>query len=348
MHPRRAAALLVALCACALLGTASTTARAEPSVWTLAARPSTMRRERLFRTVDELLGEHLHSTRAASALRRSLALKRAQRLLDRAGAARSRDPLLRYRHARVLHALYDLDREASLLRGAAASFAFVADSDLPLTLRAEVLNDLAICYARLGDHEREIDAYTRALRIEPHPETRAILLANRAEGYMVRGKIEHAVRGYRQSLAITPSALSHRLSVTTHWGLAVALDRAGDLEQAMEQIATARSYDPVDERIHGPNWFYIPEYDDSWYHALGHWQRARASSDATERGQHFEQAVRSWKSYLERAAPKDRWLELASRRLRQCERESRLALPRRRPKPKPEAPTGDDDEPPSD
>src|SRR5690606_13296059 len=108
---------------------------------------------------------------------------------------------------------------------------------------ADALRALAICYARLGRHDEEIAAYAEALVIEPHADVRAVLLANRAEAFMVRGDILSAVRGYRQSLQEAPGSDA---APTTLWGLAVALDRSGDFSGALERIALARTYDAID------------------------------------------------------------------------------------------------------
>jgi tetratricopeptide (TPR) repeat protein len=198
----------------------------------------------------------------------------------------------------------------------------VARSHAAVTLRARALNSLAIGYARLGMHQQEIDAYDRAIVLQPDPQAHAILLANQAEAFMALGSIIRAVRGYKASLGATPGALMIDSGVTTLWGLAVSLDRSGDLDGALERIRTARSYDPVDARINGPNWFYVPEHDEDWYAALGHWQRARhAKGEGDLMAESYRDALASWRSFIERAPMSDPWLPLASRRLQQCERE---------------------------
>jgi tetratricopeptide (TPR) repeat protein len=247
-------------------------------------------------------------------------------VLEAAGARRATDPALRFRLAKIYYGLFDVERDKPLLERAAEHYAFVAQSDAPLTVRAEALNDLAICYARLGRHAEEVAAYGRALALEPHSETRAILLANRAEGMMVQGDISAAVRGYRAGLRETPAALLHQLGVTTMWGLAVSLDRSGDLEGALRQITLARGYDPVDERLRSDSWFFVPEYDDSWYTALGFWQRARATEETADRIEAYRAAIAAWRSYIDRAPEQDRWLALATLRLKQCERELQAAF----------------------
>jgi tetratricopeptide (TPR) repeat protein len=305
----------------------ASSANAEPSVWEQAVRPALRPRAAANAKTDRVLAEFLYLRgQPAAAFRRTFILERARKMLENTGATRSSDPGVRFRLGQVYYHLFEEQRQEQFLERAALHFAFVSDSDAPLTMRAEALNDLAICYARLGRHNEEVQAYARALAIEPHTETRSILLANRAEGFMVQGDITNAVRGYRASLRETPSGLLPRVGVTTWWGLAVALDRSGDLDGGLAQIARAREWDPSDERLQSDSWFFVPEYDDSWYAALGHWQTARTTADAEVKREALRNAIASWRSYIDRAPPSDHWLALASLRLRQCEKELELAL----------------------
>jgi tetratricopeptide (TPR) repeat protein len=254
--------------------------------------------------------------------RRSLVLKRALRALERVRAARSRNAVLRERLAQIYHRLYDVEREEEYLEGAATHFEFVASVEsAPVTTRALALSSLAICYARLGKHDAEIDVYDRAIALQPDPIAHSILLANQAEAYMARGDIIAAVRGYRSSLRATPSALMIDSGVTTMWGLAVALDRSGDLDGGLELVRRARSYDPGDLRIHSSSWFYVPEYDEHWYEALGQWQIARDAKDADVAVLAYRGAAQSWRSFIERARADDPWLAIAEHRQRQCDKE---------------------------
>ncbi len=314
---------------------------AQQSVWTSAAQPQGHARAQVIAQAEQSLSDHYFLRRRASVSQSARALNKARRILERANIKRSANPRERYLLATTYYGLYDTEREARHLARARDHYRYVVDHPKTTrSLRTEALNDLAIVYARLGDHNKEALAYTRALELEPHAETRAVLLANRAEGFMVLGDILRAVRGYRQSLAATPSAVAFRLSVTTRWGLAVALDRSGNLDGAMQRIAEARSYDPTDRGINGPSWFYVPSYDDRWYQALGHWSHARQAKQPEVRATQLRSSIRAWRQYIELAPSSDHWRALAERRLRQCECElSRLMArkpkgkrtPRRRP-----------------
>jgi tetratricopeptide (TPR) repeat protein len=312
-----------ALAACLWLLAAP--AQAEPSVWAKARNPETAARARAAADADELIASYQQIRRGPSRVAQVLVLRDARDRLEAVDAEHAADPSLRHLLAQTYYGLYDLERTPELLERATTLFASVARSDAPTTTRADALNDLAICYARAEDHEREIRAYDEALALEPHAETRATLLANQAEGLMASGDLTRAIRGYRASLAITPGYAMHVYAPTTHWGLGVALDRSGDLEGALEQIRAARSYDPSDVRLSSPTWFYVPPYDEHWYAALGHWTRARDATEQPQKVEAYDEALAALSRYLDRAAPDDPWIARASERQRECERERRRA-----------------------
>jgi tetratricopeptide (TPR) repeat protein len=294
---------------------------AQPSVWRLAAQPERTASLEAHERASALLNQAAALGRAPA--QNGRLVEEAQRILERAGADESDDPYVRRLLARSHSWLFELSGDKAHLERAAAHYAFVAATDAPTTIRAEAYTSLAICYARLGLRSEEIAAYDGALALEPDPESHAVLLANRAEGEMARGRIVEAVRGYRAALRATAGMQMLDTGVTTLWGMAVALDRAGDLPGALEHIGLARAYDPVDLRINGPNWFYVPEYDEAWYAALGHWQRARSADETLARLEAYRDSEGAWRSFLSLAAADDPWLPLASQRLSELERERR-------------------------
>lgn len=316
-HARAAllgAAALAALAAAALV---AAPLRAAPTVWARALDPEADQRAALLAEADGLLARY-ERLRRSPLLERveeigPLWLREARALYERAGAATSRDYAVRLRYADILESLGDI-------QGAAANLEALLRIDPPAPARAEAWRTLAVCYARLGRYADEIKAYDEALALEPHASTRALLLANQAEAFMVLGDITSAIEGYRAALASLGSLDMFRYGVTTLWGLAVALDRSGDLEGALEHIRLARTYDQNDRQINGSGWFYVPPYDEAWYTALGHWARAR-SADLKEREESYLQAVAAWESYIARAPASDHWVSLARARRAQCEKE---------------------------
>ena len=339
---RRAPALALSLA----ISCAAGVCHAEPSVWATAREPARQREAQVLRAVEELLGDanRLGETDALAPVARGLYLRDAHSRLEAIDAARSPSPAVRLRYGQVAYGLWEVDHQPELLTACVDGLGFVARSHASSSVRAEAWNDLAICLARLGRYDDEIAAYGEALRIEPHSEARAVLLGNRAEAYMLQGKITAAVAGYRAALATTPAYALFRFGVTTWWGLGVALDRSGDLDGALEQIRIARSYDPDDKELAKPTWFFLPDYDRYWYAALGHWLAARSANNRNERLAAFDQAIESWAAFLAAAPAQEQWLPLAGKRHEQCRRERARAVARLD---KPKGPAGAIDAPPS-
>lgn len=308
---------------------AAGTAHAEPSIWARAKNPRVASEAEAIAKTDRAVSRDYSLSRTAMTFRRATLLRRTLSSLRRAKAPSSKNPQLRYRLAQVYYRLHDVDPNLKHIEAATEHYEFVvAAPDVPRTMRARALMSLAICHARLGRHGDEVAAYNHAIAIQPDPISHAVLLANQAEGLMARGRIVPAVRGYRASLRATPSPLMIESGVTTMWGLAVALDRSGDLDRALENVRRARSYDPGDVRINGPGWFYVPSYDEHWYEALGHWQIARDAKAPHVKREAYDAAIASWRAFVGSARTDDPWLRIADFRLTQCEDEKRRALER--------------------
>jgi tetratricopeptide (TPR) repeat protein len=308
----------------------SAVAQADPTVWARAANPELARQADLLEQmrVRDARAHERHSERTTEQLRlREIEerqhLKRSRELLVEGGAATSPDPHLRYTLARVERALHAKDKDNDRILRAAELLRFVAASKhaTSIELRASALYDLSVCHALLGQRDEEIVSYAQALEIEPHPMSRSVLLANQAEAFMARGELGHAIRGYREALALLPNVAVPVRGVTTIWGLAVALDRSGDHRQALDHITVARSYDPNDQRLRDDGWFFMPPYDAHWYAALGFWSQARAASSPSLRAQALQRSIESWRAYISAAPATDPWLAIAERRLEQSERE---------------------------
>ena len=138
--------------------------------------------------------------------------------------------------------------------------------------------------------------------------------------------MDDAAEGYREALRERLPAEMWRLGVTTLWGLGVALDRSGDLDAAIQAIQMARTYDPGDQQIHGPGWFYAIPHDEAWFEALGHWAAARKTDLKSVRAFAYARAIESWEEYVARAPKGDRYLPIAQARLAACEKERDTAL----------------------
>jgi tetratricopeptide (TPR) repeat protein len=308
---------------------------AAPTVWGRARRPDVGRRATLLEEADQFLLKHelarsspLEDGPGVPFLRMGpVYLIEARKLLEQAGGAESPDPRVRLRFGHVLRRLAQEPDASPLLNERAAEvLVTVARSDAPPVITSAAWNELAICYAVLGRRDEEVHAYGEALALEPLGHHRAVLLSNRAESYMAMGRLDDAIRGYREALRSLLPLEMFEHGVTTFWGLAVALDRDGDLDGALESISLARAYDRDDRKIQSDSWFFSPPHDEPWYSALGAWSAARATEQGAVRAEMYERAIEQWRSYLTRAPEGDRWIPLARARLKACEKERDRSL----------------------
>lgn len=309
---------------------------AAPSVWASARRPHAAARELLSDEAEKVLVEHAFEKKRLK-LENGLILRnddaaqagniQARELLERAGGATSPNMMVRLQYASVSRALATAQQpiHAKNIEAAAKTLATVIASRPAPTTALIAWDEMALCYAVLGQREKEIHAYGEALALEPLGPRRAMLLANRAESYMGFGRLDEAIRGYRDSLASLLSDELDNYGVTTLWGLAVALDRNGDLEGGLEQISLARKYDAMDERIDGDSWFYSPPHDEHWYKALGAWVKARSEPSSIDRIFEYGHALEAWDRYIARAPVDDPYVSLAKVRRHACERERERA-----------------------
>ena len=175
----------------------------------------------------------------------------------------------------------------------------------------------AISCARLGKPEREAAHYEALLLRETSTHNRATALTNQAEAFMLMGDVDRAVDGYRAALELVPDA------ALSHWGLAVALDRSGDPQGAIEEARLALTTDPDSRQLMSPNVFFLPAYDRYWYLALGAMSRAYRADNSELRVQWWNWSVQMWTQYVEAAASSDRWLALARAHRETCQRELR-------------------------
>jgi tetratricopeptide (TPR) repeat protein len=314
-----------ALGAFGLLVATSGAAIADPSVWARARDPAMGRRMALLDQANVHVHRAQQRRRDRSPFEAQAHFQEARRLLEQAGGETSPSLLVRVRYANTLNELKDYKRCVSVLEG-------VVRGTAPAHVLADAYKTLAVCYARVGRHADEIKAYGGALAHEPDAYSRSHLFANRAEAEMALGSLTNAVAGYREAISVLTSAHEmFRAAPTAYWGLAVALDRSGELDAAFEAISFARSYDPNDNRIfHNDNWFFSPEWDMSWYRALGYWQHARSATLTAARTESYLAAVAAWEDYIEVAPPGDRYLPIARARLKACESE-RLRMSTRVP-----------------
>jgi tetratricopeptide (TPR) repeat protein len=336
MMRRRAVLVRLGLAALVLaLGIGSPSpSHADPSVWARARDPAVSSQTELIAKFDALRAklDQRRGRGPEGAALASMYLKEARRLLEDGRAASSRDPGLRHRYGWVL---YQLDEHAAAL----PVLESVARGNAPAPIRADALFMLAQCYTSAGRYAEQVRAYDAALELQPNPVRRSTILMNRSEAQMALGDLTSAIDGYRSALSILPGQLEMVLQgVLAWWSLAVALDRSGDLEEGLEHIRIARTYDRLDDRIFNPNvWTFVPSHDEHYFRALGHWQTARHAELAAARAEAYGRAMDAWNEYLTRAPANDPWVVVGRTRQKQCQLEREAFLKRAGAKAKPAA-----------
>jgi tetratricopeptide (TPR) repeat protein len=294
-----------------------------PTVWERASDPTAAMRDVAHHaaTVLGLEAEELRERSEPKAAEESL--QQARRILEAAGATTSRDVRLRLDYGFVLSELKEDHRAVAALRDALAEAPDESSA-------ARALYAIAISSARLDRPADEIEAYDRYLRLQTQPGSRANALYNRADAKMRLGRVAESIDDYRASLAVRAQA------PVVLFGLAVALDRAGDPVGATREALRAIQYDPLDREMNSPNVFFVPPYERSYYDALGAMVRAGMVDDPETASLWWEMAVARWGEYMVAGGPSDRWYGLAkahrAEAARKVERQRvkrRAATPRR-------------------
>ena len=211
---------------------------------------------------------------------------------------------------------------------------------------------LAFADAHRDKPEEERVAYEKFLENETSPQERVVPVLNLAEADMRTHRLSDAIAGYREALQ-----LSGRISAQTQtgvlavWGLAIALDRAGDAHSAAEQARLASRMDPEDRSLKRrpvigdtQNVFFVPAYELYWYLALGSTEDAKQAPNATTAKYFWGRAVTLWRAYLAPAEAIDKpeaWNAIAKRHLASAEKQLKAATERaKKEKPQPEEPRG--------
>lgn len=307
-RPRRLAPLALALAAGTL---AAAPARAElPDAWALAREPRLLASQRAVDAAYEMaLDAWARGARSPEGEQLFFGVRS---LLETAGAARHPDPALRFFYGEVLAALSDDGGTVAALEPALAAF-----PDHPDAL--EACYQLAIAYARLQRRDDEARAYERYLARQTLPHLRASALYNYGDALMSLGDLGRAVASYRSAVDLEPG--QSRTGVLARWGLAVALDRQGDIAQALATAKEAVQLDaPGRSVLHDEGTFFVPKYDIFWYEALRDWALAELSAgDAGERRRHLELAAVRWQTYVASSPSADPWAALAQARFRRTQ-----------------------------
>lgn len=178
-------------------------------------------------------------------------------LANRAVQLCPNDNELRFLRGRIL---YRLDRWAE----AAADLNAVIESAPEGPFAAEAAFEMGVALTRLERFEEASAAYYLFLRESPWPVSRSIALTNLAETLMARDLLDDALDNFRAAVAVEPRY------TLGYFGLAVALDRAGEHAAALEAMLHGLSSGRGIAELSNPSVFYVPDWEVHYYLALAH------------------------------------------------------------------------------
>ncbi|HEY2512486.1 MAG TPA: hypothetical protein VGI39_16580 [Polyangiaceae bacterium] len=317
---------LVTFATCATFATFATSARADtpPNPWDAARDPAAADRYALHHTVRQLLASARLSPRDA-------VLLRARALLEEGHAADSPDVRLQFDLGELEYELENFEGTVEVL-----SKALKIAPDDPASNQAYV--ELANAYAKLDRSADERRVYERYLPRITSDAARAIALLNLAEADMHLGDLDGAIDGYRVALEVANQLpnevlISESTNTLAVWGLAVALDRSGDVAGGAKEakLAIDLDRDMLLIRSNRDQVFFKPERERDWYVALGFTEYAKQATEARTAATFWRRAEGCWREYIDdvRAhTAADRWADLARIRLERAHAQ-RLAAEKR-------------------
>jgi tetratricopeptide (TPR) repeat protein len=334
----KGAPLAVQIAALASALTLTSVARADPSIWQRAAQPELARNQVLLTQIERELSvvgvPELNEGAVAMFQLSEVHWRCAPGDSEVAGSAESTpalDPRIEFL---IGEALLDAENERNADGRCILERALRDAPDSPLA--ADGYANLALACGRLGDHKAERAAYLNALEISWDPDERARLYAGLAESDMGARDLKKAVREYR--LAVDAAQQADTVSLA-YYGLAVALDRSGDLPSALDAAKHAiwvqlpGSLLSATSVLDLPNVSFSPSYEIHYYKALGAMATALLVKDDAARREAFADAVEHWTAYLVPAEVEHTpWAQPARLHKASVERElSKLPLPRAKP-----------------
>jgi tetratricopeptide (TPR) repeat protein len=328
----------VALLSLSLSGVAR--ADTPPSVWDTARDPEAHARWTLHVRVQRLLVPPVEEDVPIPIVRdeqMELRLEAARALLEEAHADQSPDRRLRFDLGIVYRLLGDKQGRKDMYELAVRVLAPATEGARDGEGVSAALESLAYAYAKLNRPRDELAAWHRYIPLILDDRVRATELMNMGEAEMRLGRVDDAVATFREVARLCGelpnSSGVNQTYVLDLWDLAVALDRSGDPQGALEYatqavhmngMAIMRS-DPKDDGV-----FYVPEWERLWYLALGAMVEAREDKDVVEAVRYWINAEAQWDEYIAQAQAdgKDPWLAIARVRRERTHRELEAAKKR--------------------
>jgi tetratricopeptide (TPR) repeat protein len=179
---------------------------------------------------------------------------------------------------------------------AIAAFEQLADLD-PTFAASDVAFQLGLLLTRSHAFEAAAAAYARAIDLSFDARDVATALGNLAEVIMLAGDPARALSHYERALKLAQGGRDYALVM---FGAAVALDRLGEHEAALERAMAA--VDAVGRSLavlRAPGVFFEPDYELQYYEALGQEALARLMPEA--RALALDAAAAGYRAFLEHA-----------------------------------------------
>ena len=277
-------------------------AQAEPTLWQRAEDPQRIRAERLIRRVSRFV-DWVSEAEGDADMRHDFWLG-ALVTLEQSGARAFSDPRVRLLLAQVFIGS-ELGREAE---AAALSRAVLADAaNDGAWLEAEAR--LVLVYAATTA-ETAIDEVGRALPLVWDSRTRSDLFRRRADAKMAANDVRAALADYRLALRADDSA---RRNALARFGIGLALERSGNLPEALAELRLARLTAP---RVFGvelgvlalPGVFAFREIDVEYTMALTEHSSLLAANEPEAQLAICERVLSAFREYVSRAPVDDPWL----------------------------------------
>jgi tetratricopeptide (TPR) repeat protein len=318
-----------------VLSPARAAADTPPSVWDIAKDPPERQRWALHVRVQRLLDapgledDGGGETRLDGELR----LEAARAMLEQADAAHSPDIRLRFDLGIVDYALGEKQGGRKDLFQKAIEILRPALDDAPDHPGAtEALATLVYAYAKLDRPREELTTWHRYIPRLTDDRTRVVAMMNMGEAEMRLGQVDEALGTFRDVLRLCGelpnSGGAGSTYVLTLWDLAVALDRSGSPQEALESAAKASRMTVISSSgmpttggtliARDPAVFFVPEWEREWYLALRASAAAHDAKDARDAAVQWAQAEQHWTTYVDRASQaggKETFLPIARLRL---------------------------------
>lgn len=181
----------------------------------------------------------------------------------------------------------------------------------PTHLSGEVAFQLGILHTRTGDFATAAADYARAAALALDRDAVPMMETNLAEVTMLDGDLLTALTHYERAAEASRGGRDYLLAL---WGEAVALDRLGEHEAAVQTARRGVQGEGGGMRVlRSDGVFFQPTHEIHYYEALGH--EALAALKPAQAGAAWAAAAASWRAYLAEARRGSEWRAIADENL---------------------------------